>query len=46
MGLEKKVAGNYTVGKVISDLFSLDDHGREYVLESLSLQKNKPQSGK
>ena len=39
--LNKKVLGDYTIGKLISDVLSLDVEGRRYIAEGIGLQKLK-----
>ena len=40
-GLNKIITADYSVGQLISDVMSLDNDGRKYILECISLQKLK-----
>jgi transcriptional regulator with XRE-family HTH domain len=40
-GLDKEVVKGYSVGRLITDLFSLSGNGRKYVVECIGLQKLK-----
>lgn len=45
-GLNKKVSGEYTVGALISDTLSLNNPGRNAVIEYVGLQKMKQNCAK
>ena len=42
-GLKKNIVTDYSVGKLASDVLSLDEAGRRYVVECVGLQKLKAQ---
>ena len=41
MNLNKLIIADYSVGQLISDVLSLDNNGRKYVVECIGLQKLK-----